>query len=322
MKKTKRNCDSDRLPKSRVNPLNSAEHQHGEDESERDYREESHGRQITLSHLNIVGDGIGADQQVNVVIPTSEEAEMKVLGDQLASTYRHLVESYRDMNRIDAAKADVELQKRLVEAFRQIYGTDEYAVRSLPASQVDWFRLVALAEHDAHLMLEVWRAINEVALSEFYAGYRAADVVAEKGETPLERARFLALRASMIFEWQPRGATELTLIDVLVQAHTLYERWMRRFNEASTAQTTYQSSIYSGRHVKEPPRLSDSVAVEAAAAMAERFNRLYLRTLRQLRDLRRYAPSIMIQNADQVNIGGQQINVAKTENSVEGRNKM
>jgi hypothetical protein len=33
-------------------------------------------------------------------------------------------------------------------------------------------------------------------------------------------------------------------------------------------------------------------------------------TVRQLRDLRRYAPQVTIQSAGQVNIGGQQINVA------------
>ncbi len=44
--------------------------------------------------------------------------------------------------------------------------------------------------------------------------------------------------------------------------------------------------------------------------MADRFNRLFLRTLRALRDLRRYAPSVTVQHAGQVNIGGQQVNVA------------
>ncbi len=42
--------------------------------------------------------------------------------------------------------------------------------------------------------------------------------------------------------------------------------------------------------------------------MVDRFNRLFLRTLRALRDLRRYAPAVNIQNAGQVNIGGQQVN--------------
>jgi hypothetical protein len=49
--------------------------------------------------------------------------------------------------------------------------------------------------------------------------------------------------------------------------------------------------------------------------MADRFNRIYMRTLRQLRDLRRYSP-VTINNANQVNIagnGGQQVNVSNME---------
>ena len=56
-------------------------------------------------------------------------------------------------------------------------------------------------------------------------------------------------------------------------------------------------------------RISTHVALEEAAAMADRFNRLFLRTLRQLRDLRRYTPAVTIESAGQVNIGGQQISL-------------
>jgi hypothetical protein len=45
--------------------------------------------------------------------------------------------------------------------------------------------------------------------------------------------------------------------------------------------------------------------------MMDRYNRLFLRTLRQLRDLRRYSAPITINNPKQVNIaadGGQQLN--------------
>lgn len=54
--------------------------------------------------------------------------------------------------------------------------------------------------------------------------------------------------------------------------------------------------------------------VNQGAEMADRFNRLFLRTLRQLRDLRRYNVPVMINNPQQVNIaadGGQQVNVQK-----------
>ncbi len=62
-----------------------------------------------------------------------------------------------------------------------------------------------------------------------------------------------------------------------------------------------------------PAIVSGSVArevMEQATAMVVRFNRLFPRTLRQRRDLRRYAPRVTIQNAGQVNIGVRQVNAA------------
>ena len=56
--------------------------------------------------------------------------------------------------------------------------------------------------------------------------------------------------------------------------------------------------------------MDDAEAIEQAMAMGDRFNRIFLRTLRALRDLRRYAPTVVVQNAGQVNVGGQQVNVA------------
>ena len=51
-------------------------------------------------------------------------------------------------------------------------------------------------------------------------------------------------------------------------------------------------------------------AIDQCAAMTDRFNRIFMRALRQLRDLRRYAPQVVVKSAGQVNVGGQQVNVA------------
>jgi hypothetical protein len=53
-----------------------------------------------------------------------------------------------------------------------------------------------------------------------------------------------------------------------------------------------------------------TVAIEQAATMVERFNRLFLRTLRALRGLRRYGP-VVVHQAGQVNVGQQQVNVVQ-----------
>jgi hypothetical protein len=60
------------------------------------------------------------------------------------------------------------------------------------------------------------------------------------------------------------------------------------------------------------PYVSEQVAIEHAAQMADRWHRIYMRTLRNLRDFRRY--SVTINNPQQVNIagdGGKHVNVAQ-----------
>lgn len=46
------------------------------------------------------------------------------------------------------------------------------------------------------------------------------------------------------------------------------------------------------------PYVSEKEALDQAVQMADRFNRIFMRTLRQLRDLRRYAP-VTINNPNQ-----------------------
>jgi hypothetical protein len=254
---------------------------------------------------------------VEVDIPIPQAAEVRVLADEFAMLYRKLVQDFCLKNKVEAARADEELQKRLIAMVEDLSG-DKLGIQSMPPEQIDWYRLMALAEHDTEAMLRCWRAINELALDQLYSGLRAADVVVMEGEMPLVKARFLALRLSFISEWQPRGGLELTLIDVLAQSHTQYEYWMRKVVQAAAVQAEHQKSIYSSRLRNEPPRISDAEAVAAVTAMAERFNRTFLRTLRQLRDLRRYAPTIMVQHASQINVGAQQINLTEEHDSGNG----
>ena len=61
-----------------------------------------------------------------------------------------------------------------------------------------------------------------------------------------------------------------------------------------------------------PPRVGEAAYVERALKMADRFQRMFMRSLRALRDLRRYTPRIMIHNQGQVNIAQQQVNQVET----------
>jgi hypothetical protein len=58
------------------------------------------------------------------------------------------------------------------------------------------------------------------------------------------------------------------------------------------------------------PDLGDeAAATEQAASVVDRFNGIFLRTLRALCHLRKVPPAVVMQNAGQVNVGGQHVNV-------------
>jgi hypothetical protein len=95
--------------------------------------------------------------------------------------------------------------------------------------------------------------------------------------------------------------------------HEFYE-WKRWNQQANQKQWDHEHW--------DIPTVSEQQAVEHAAQMADRWQRMYFRAVRNLRDWRRYTPQITINNPNQVNIaadGGQQINVSKTEENGTGR---
>ncbi|MBA3767320.1 MAG: hypothetical protein H0W99_10095 [Acidobacteria bacterium] len=138
-------------------------------------------------------------------------------------------------------------------------------------------------------------------------------------------ACFFGLRESFIAEWQPRGGVELSLIDMLAQAFLQYQYWVKQSVLRTETRAREEHPEYSKwkANKKESgwlhgywdiPYVHEQAAVEHAAQMADRWNRIYMRTLRNLRDLRRYSVPVTINNPQQVNIaadGGQQVNVSK-----------
>ena len=118
------------------------------------------------------------------------------------------------------------------------------------------------------------------------------------------------------------------MIDMLTQSYYLYLYW----NEISVTRTetevradppewirdkAYREQAYPrerGHGYWNPPYAHEQEAVEHAAQMADRYLRAFQRTLRAMRDLRRYSSPVTINNPQQVNIaadGGQQVNAVK-----------
>jgi hypothetical protein len=116
------------------------------------------------------------------------------------------------------------------------------------------------------------------------------------------------VRAELADAWRPRDALEQQLIDQLAQWQTLLWQWQE------TVRGYMQLASVGGKREDgfgEPPRVSVAEAMDQAEAMVERCHRLYLRTLRELRELRRQAPPVVVRRAGQVNIAGQQVNLTR-----------
>jgi hypothetical protein len=110
---------------------------------------------------------------------------------------------------------------------------------------------------------------------------------------PWQRAVFLAIRAELADERHPRNCIERQLIDQLADARACISFWQERL------------SLYAELGVEDMR--------EQAAAMPNRFHRMIEQTLRPLCSLRKVPLGVVVQNAGQVNVGGQQLNVAGRE---------
>jgi hypothetical protein len=240
---------------------------------------------------------------------TAETPPRRVLPMESASLVREMarayvseVEFYREQMGLAPAEAAARAREPAGQEERQ-------RVLNAPADQIGWRALSTFAEHDPETAGTAWSRILAEAEKAFVTGHRAGQAMECNG-TPWGRARFLVVREAFFAEWQPKGGIELALIDTLAQAYTGYSTWLNLLQAQSMSEGQEEDSKLKRDGYWQPPRLTTAAAMDQSAAMVDRFNRLFLRTLRSLRDLRRYASSVVVQNAGQVNVGAQQLNVA------------
>ncbi len=226
------------------------------------------------------------------------EAEIKPLAHRLADAYWR------------ALKADAEGR---VNGLRYALRDKQQLFDASPA-QLEWRDLSYAEQLGPGAGLEVYSHIKRAACDDLESGERAADVVASSITRPWIRARYLVLRESFIADWQPTGSIETRLIEMMAQLYTAYEHWMELSVQRVEIECEEERIQIEMRGKWRPVALNGDGDAQQAAEMADRYNRLFLRTLRQLRDLRRYAVPVTINNPQQVNIaadGGQQTNVVK-----------
>lgn len=237
------------------------------------------------------GDDPGAELSRNEASPLARE---------FAGAYRRMVDCLRAVYKKDSETA-------LAEAADYPEHMLTEALDGDPA-KLSWHDLDRLADRDPELALRRWDDVKQAAMKDLATGHRAARALEAFSESsPIERAEFLALRFALADEWQPRGGMEWLLIDKLAQASTEEMRWMQQAVTSRAVQWSESGRASRERGRRVAPRMSFAASTDQAMAMADRWNRIFCRTLRALRDLRRFAVAVNI-NAGQLNVGNQQIN--------------
>jgi hypothetical protein len=246
-----------------------------------------------------------ASDELSVVVSDPTDAEIGVLARRLADAYTANVRWRMP-----------ELKESAEEAGRWVRGYDDPEERqramSEPADHVSWFTLSSLIEAEPEAGWAVWERIKAEASEQLESGHRAAQAL-DWDDSPWGRAQFLAIRQAFIDEWQPRGGIELTLIDQMAQAHSLYLWWIER---------AHLHASLEGKKIKRdlgetgrwhPRTLGTAEALDQSAQMAERWQKLFVRALRALRDLRRHAPRTVRQLEGRAVLG--------TPRAVQGRRR-
>jgi len=232
--------------------------------------------------------------------------EVEAIADRLAFAYRRAMAFYVGKYNLSPAEAH--------EKVNAGWGDHRESLLETPARTFGWGDYQGLAEIDPALALSKWETIKEEAHYFVVSGQAAAEAVeCSWASTPWERGCFAAVRNDLAQDWQPRGGMEQTLIDAMAQAWTLQLKWTAVLMQRSEGEMVSEgaNAKYDGGRW-EPPRVSRAEAVAEAAGMVDRWNRMFLRNLRALQNLRRLLPVPVIVNGagGQVNIGQQQVNVS------------
>ena len=201
---------------------------------------------------------------------------------------------------------------------------------SVPTDLISFADLMSLYDHSPSAAENLWEVIKREARNEFESGHRAAMVFepADWMKDAWNRASYLGVRESFCAEYQPKGGIELAMIDDLAQSWVQLQYWKEKTIERSQTEVRYEDNEYTKwkaeRRIERKfrhdppgrwdiPYVKEQEAVEHAAQMQDRFQRMFFRALRQLRDWRRYVPVVIQNNGGQVNVategGQQQVNV-------------
>jgi hypothetical protein len=235
-------------------------------------------------------------------IGTNPDPEAGPLAVELSSAFARLIDQYERHFKVSRHEALTRASEVGEDRLQPLLET--------PPTELSWADLHQLAKADPAQSRARWQEVKQAALDELRSGHRAAKAVETLGFAAWPRAQFLAIRSDLAEEWQPRNSIERQLIDTMAQAQTSALTWMQYLTTYTNMQSAHseRSQREEGRWLA--PRQCDADAMQQAAEMVDRFNRIFLRTLRALCDLRRNGPKVIVTKGGQLNVAEQQVNVA------------
>lgn len=277
---------------------------------------------------------IGPNEYRVEVYPDSLEARVGY-----ASLIREMQTAHYDMIAYLASSQGVaipeeEARNRVYHRATDVKGAKEIFVRIMRYSfeEISYNDLYELYFRAPRVGERLWERIKAEARSEFESGHLASGAIYPVNymRNPWRVGLYLGVRESFIAEWQPRGGIELSLIDMMAQAFLQWQYWMEQTVKRSKTEPRREHYDYENwkrgqsklKDTKSwedgywfPPYVHEQKAIEHAVQMADRSNRIYMRSLRQLRDLRRYS-SVTIGRVSQLNFAApdaQQLNISESE---------
>lgn len=235
------------------------------------------------------------------IASTSQPNEAGALAGEMGKSFGQMVKIYEEHFSLTREEAI----RRTIEA------PADGGHQSLdgPPDQVNWFDLHSIARTDPDRATARWEEIKREALEEVRSGHRAAKAVETVNDSAWQRAQFLALRKELAADWQPRNGIERQLIDTMAQAQVGYLSWLQIVTIRGSLESVTNDRLHKEEGKWGPPRQRDADALEQAAAMMDRFNRIFLRTLRALCDMRRHSNPVIVQKGGQMNVAQQQVNL-------------
>lgn len=251
--------------------------------------------------------------QEQAITPRQQQAiaEIRVLANRLAESYADSLKVYVREYKLTLEEAIAKQEDRSQEYLERLWET--------PSEQVHWFTLNDLQGRAPELAIQKWQQVKEDAREDLASGHYSFARILD--HSPYEKAIYLAVRDAFSEQWKPQNAGEQILVDTLAQLYCQYLNWLHRLDVRTNLDRDLEDSNIQRTGKWKPSFDSHGTTpewIETTSNMVERFHRLFLRTLRALRDLRRWNVNVVIPNAGQVNIGQQQVNTAQVERAESG----